>query len=55
MKFYICHLLKKSCKEQVYIEMCLPLLEEYIKNLRNQCAEGVFCVAQGKGIMQKKK
>ena len=47
-------LAQKNCKEQVYIEMCLPLLEEYIKKLRNQCAEGVFCVAQGKGIMQKK-
>ena len=47
-------LAQKNCKEQVYIEMCLPLLEEYIKKLRNQCAEGVCCVAQGKGIMQKK-
>ena len=47
-------LAQKNCKEQVYIEMCLPLLEEYIKKLRNQCAEGVFCVAQKKESCRRK-
>ena len=47
-------LAKKNCKEQVYIESCLPLLEEYIEKLRDKCEEGIFCIAQGKGVMQKK-
>ena len=45
-------LAQKNCKEQVYIEMCLPLLEEYIKE--SMCRRCVLCCSRKRNHAEEK-